>query len=160
MKALVVYYSLEGNTKDTAEKVAAELQADLLEIRPKKAYPSKGAKKFIVGGKAAAFGEKPELMPYKTDLAQYDTVLLGTPVWASTYAPPVGTFLEENTLAGKTVGLFACEAGNGAEKCFEKIQKTAGVDVIKATMVLIDPMKKPKDANEAKIREFCKEMKR
>ena len=56
MKALVVYYSLEGNTKDTAEKVAAELQADLLEIRPKKAYPSQGAKKFIVGGKAAAIG--------------------------------------------------------------------------------------------------------
>ena len=158
MKAVIVYYSLEGNTKDTAEKIAAVTGADLLQIEPQKEYPKEGGKKFVWGGKAVVFGEKPALQSYHLDLDAYDTVMIGTPVWASSFAPPIRTFLSENEIKGKNVGFFACEMANGAEKCFEKMRKFAGVDSVKAQLVLIDPLKKGSKENEEKIRRFCEEM--
>ena len=59
MKTAVVYYSLEGNIHFVAEKVAKEIGADLVRLSPSKAYPDKGFKKFLWGGKAAAMKDKP-----------------------------------------------------------------------------------------------------
>ena len=50
MKTAIVYYSMSGNTKMVAEIIAKELSADLIEIKPVKDYPDKGARKFIWGG--------------------------------------------------------------------------------------------------------------
>ena len=47
MKAIIVYYSMSGNVKQTAERIAAETGADMLALHPVKAYPDKGAKKFF-----------------------------------------------------------------------------------------------------------------
>ena len=44
MKTLIVYYSLEGNTKWAAEKLVARLDADTLRLVPRTAYPDKGFK--------------------------------------------------------------------------------------------------------------------
>jgi len=62
----------------------------------KKAYPNRGAKKFLWGGKSAVMREKPKLLPYEFKAEQYDTVIMGTPVWASSFAPPIRTFVQEN----------------------------------------------------------------
>ena len=64
MKSLVVYYSMSGNVKQTAELISEVSGADLLALHPVKEYPSKGAKKFIWGGKSALMGDKPKLQPY------------------------------------------------------------------------------------------------
>ena len=47
MKTAIVYYSMHGNIRYVAKKVADELGADLIELVPKKAYPDKGMIKFI-----------------------------------------------------------------------------------------------------------------
>lgn len=39
-KVLVVYYSWGGNTRVVAEKIKAQLGADLVEIVPETAYPT------------------------------------------------------------------------------------------------------------------------
>ena len=92
MKTAVVYYSLQGNIRYVAEKVSAKLGADLIELIPVKAYPDKGMKKFIWGGSAVTFKKKPELEPYSFNADDYDLVILGTPVWASGFTPPLRTF--------------------------------------------------------------------
>ena len=58
MKTAVVYYSLQGNIRYVAEKVAKETGADLIELIPVKAYPDKGMVKFIWGGSAVTFKKK------------------------------------------------------------------------------------------------------
>ena len=93
MKTAIVYYSMSGNTKYVADKIAEKLGADIIRIEPVKAYPDEGAKKFIWGGKSAVMGEKPVLQPYEFSLEKYDRIILGTPVWASTFTPPVRTFI-------------------------------------------------------------------
>ena len=96
MKTAIVYYSMSGNTKYVADKIAEKIDADIIRIEPVKAYPDQGAKKFIWGGKSAVMGETPALQSYEFSAEKYDRIILGTPVWASTFAPPIRSFLKEN----------------------------------------------------------------
>lgn len=61
MKSIVVFYSLEGNTRMIAQAIAKETGADLLELRPKQEIPKKGFRKFFWGGKSVVFREQPDL---------------------------------------------------------------------------------------------------
>ena len=63
MNTAVVYYSMSGNTAYAAKKIAAELGADLIEIKPEKQYPDKGFRKFFWGGKSAVMAEKRPRVP-------------------------------------------------------------------------------------------------
>ena len=96
MKIAIVFYSLLGNTKYAALKIADKLNADLVEIIPEKEYPNSGLKKFYYGGKSAVMGEIPPLKKYDFNIDNYDYIILGTPVWAGTFTPPIRTFINEN----------------------------------------------------------------
>ena len=156
MNTVIVYYSMSGNTDWTARALAAQLGAELLRIEPEKAYPDKGFRKFFWGGKSAVMAETPPLRPYVFDADRYDRVILGFPVWAGTFAPPLRTFLRDHapSLAGKRVAAFACQSGSGAEKAFARLQTALGRP-LDATLILIDPKTRPAPENDGKIREFC-----
>lgn len=155
MKTLIVYYSLEGNTEWAAGRIAERLGADALRIEPVKAYPDRGFRKFLWGGKSAVMSESPRLRPYEVRLADYGRVVLGFPVWAGSMAPPIRTFLRENDLSGLRVAAFACESGAGAERAFGKLKACLGVDALEAELILIDPKDKPSAENDGKIAAFC-----
>ena len=158
MKTIIVYYSLEGNTEDTAKRIAAELGADLLRLEPEKAYPSSGFKKFFWGGKSAVMAETPKLSPYAFDASACDRVVLGFPVWASNVAPPIRTFIKENRLDGRRIAAFACQSGAGAEKAFAKLKAALGIEALEAELILIDPKTRPSEENDRKLRQFCSKL--
>lgn len=155
MKAIVVYYSLEGSTKYVAEKIAQGTGADILRLEPVKEYPKGNMSKFFWGGKSVVFGEKPKLAPYCFAKEDYDYIIIGTPIWAGSFTPPVKSFLSENDLSGKNIALFACHAGGGAEKCFSKLRKELTDCNITSVLSLIEPGKNKKEENVIKIEEFC-----
>ena len=126
MKILIVYYSLEGNTKFIAEQLKEKLNADLLELKPVKAYPARGAMKFVAGGFAATVSAAPKLQPYTCNLKDYDFIILGSPVWNSRITPPLNTFLKNENLRGKAVAMYACHGGGGAEKLFVSTEEKVG----------------------------------
>ena len=148
MKTLIVYYTLEGNTHYAAKKIASELGADVLRIKPVRIYPRKGFRKFFWGGKSAVMAETPELAPYEFDSS-----------WAGNVTPPIRTFIKENDLSGKHIAAFACQSGAGAEKAFEKLKAALGIGELEAELVLIDPKAKPDPMNDEKIRGFCGKLK-
>ena len=156
MKTTVVYYSMSGNTKMTAEKIADKLSAALTEIRPVKEYPSEGFRKFIWGGKSAVMGEKPELEPYGFD-TDCELIILGSPVWASNIAPPLRTFISENgeALKNKRIAVFLCYSGGGADKALSKLKAALGTEGFEAQLALIDPKDRPSHDNDRMISEFC-----
>ena len=160
MKNLVVYYSLEGNTKSVAEKIKEKTGADLLCLVPKKAYSNKGFAKFLWGGKSAIMAERPELEKYDVNPAEYDRIVFGFPVWASNYTPPLRTFIEENkeALKGKKLAAFACQAGSGGEKALAKLAKSLDISTFEQSAVFIDPMAKRTDETDAKIDAFIGEV--
>ena len=157
MKAIIVYYSLEGNTKLIAEKLADLIGADLLELVPKKAYPTGNVSKFFFGGKSAVMSESPELEPYNTDISEYDTVIFGTPVWASRCAPPIRSFLENNSISGKRAAAFACASGKSAGRAFNQIEELSQCKLA-ATELFIDPKRGRDSSIEEKLAELKKKL--
>ena len=157
MKTAVVYYSMFGNTEYTAEKIAAQLEADLIRVEPEKAYPTKGLWKFLVGGKAAASKATPALKPYQFAAQDYDCVVIGMPVWASSVTPPINTFVKENleALQGKKIAAFVSSKGGGPEKALEQLRLALGIEDFAAQLSLIEPKGKPDRGNDLRISAFC-----
>lgn len=161
MKTAVVYYSMSGNCEYAAKKIAAQLNADTVRLEPEKGYPDSGFKKFFWGGKSAIMGESPALKPYLFDADKYERIVFGFPVWAANPAPPLRTFIRDNSelIRGKKMAAFACQSGSGAEKALEKLRKMLEIEAFEAELILIDPAAKPDPQNEAAISDFCAKFK-
>ena len=158
MKAIVIYYSLEGNTKFVADKISKDIGADTLRLEPVKEYPKGKVSKFIWGGKSVTFGERPKLQPYQFNVNDYDVIIIGTPIWASSFAPPIKTFLSENDLSNKKIALYACGMGDNAEKCFSKLKSEISNPIVIVTLVLVEPYVKQTKDNDAKLEIFCNKL--
>ena len=157
MKTAVVYYSMSGNTARIAEEIAKRVNADLIRLVPQKAYPDKGFKKFLWGGKSALMGDRPALEAY--DFAdEYDLVVLGAPVWAGTFAPPIRTFLSENNgkLSSSRFASFVCLGGKNAGKTFEKLKKELPSPDFVATESFSD--EEDESVIAKKLDDFCKKI--
>ena len=111
MKTLIVYYSLSGNTKYIAEMIQKEIGGDFVQIDT--VTPYTGDYNAIVnqGNDEVNRGFMPKLKPLNINFADYDTIVIGTPVWWYTYAPAVKTFLKDADLSGKTVYPYATNGG-------------------------------------------------
>ena len=159
MRTAIVYYSMSGNTQYVAEKIAEKLSADIIRIESVKEYPNQGAQKFFWGGKSAIMGEKPKLQPYECNLEKYDRIIIGTPVWASNFAPPIRTFIHENrSISDKKIAVFTCFSGGGAEKAIDKMKKYIGVEKFEAELILVDPKENVKEEDDRKMEAFCSEL--
>lgn len=142
-----------------AEKLAGELHADLIPLTPVKKYPMGTFSKYFWAGKSAFFREAPKLEEYRFDTEMYDAILFGTPIWASTFAPPLRTFLRANRLTGKKVAFFASCSGGSADKCFEDLRKEAPGSIVLDTLRLIDPTKSNKPEEVRRLVDFCAKLK-
>lgn len=111
MKTLVAYYSLGGNTKSVAEKVARSLRADVIEIKTVKEYPDDYDVLLSLGEKEVASGYIPALRPVEIDWDKYEAVLLGTPVWWSSFAPAMRKFISNYKWKGRVVYPFVTHGG-------------------------------------------------
>lgn len=111
-KALVLFYSQTSNTKAVAQEIATKLGADMEEIVPVELYDGDFQATIERGKKELDEGNYPEIQPLKANVADYDVVFIGYPVWFGTYAPPIFTFLAQVDLSGKKVVPF-CTFGSG-----------------------------------------------
>jgi len=111
-KMLVLYYSQTGNTKAVAEEIANKLGADIEEITMVDPYDPDFQATIDRCMKEREQDILPTINPVKADLANYNVIFLGYPVWFGTYAPPVITFLKDADLSGKKIVPF-CTFGSG-----------------------------------------------
>lgn len=111
-KVLVLYYSQTSNTKQVATEIATRLNADIEEIVPVQPYDGEFEATIQRCMKEREEGILPEIKPLTSDLAKYDVIFIGYPVWFGTFAPPVGAFLSQVDLSGKKVVPF-CTFGSG-----------------------------------------------
>jgi len=121
---LVVFYSRTGTTKKLAGQVAAELGADLEEIVDRKSR--RGPVGFVVGAKDALMKSMPEIDDPVRDPADYDLIVVGTPVWAGTMAPAVRTWLSRHEAALKKVAYLITAGGSGVQGTVKAMDELAG----------------------------------
>ncbi|MFH2137374.1 MAG: flavodoxin [Candidatus Omnitrophota bacterium] len=155
MKKIVVFYSLEGNTRLIAENIAKTVNADILELKPKKEIPAKGFMKYVWGGRAAMMKTKPELLPLDKDIQNYEVIFIGTPVWAWTYAPPLNAFFTAHPIANKKIALFCCHGG-GKGNIFDKLKQVLPGNQILGEIDFQDPSKRNTENNLKKAKDWAK----
>ena len=158
MKTLIVYFSLEGNTKWAVEQIAARLSTDTMALVPKNAYPDKGFKRFLWGGKSALMRETPDLEPHKVDITQYERIIFATPIWAGTFAPPLRSFIQSEDLTGKAFAFVACSGGGSPDKAFASLKALLNITGDVPTLGLVDPKFRPSAENEAALKVFCEKL--
>ncbi len=118
-KSVIVYYSQTGTTAKVAEQFIANVNADVIELKCEVPYPDDYQATIAESRDECMNSTGRALVQAKFDLAQYDTVYIGYPIWYGTYAPPIVTFVKENDLAGKNVVLF-CTYGSGGRLASER----------------------------------------
>jgi flavodoxin len=132
-KVLVAYYSRSGNTKRIARAIATALEADVEEIRDPTGRS--GVLGYLRSGLEASASMLVALDHPRRDPADYDVVVVGTPVWAMSVSSPVRTYLWHERARLPSVAFFATLGGMGAERAFEQMKRVAGHTPIAALAV-------------------------
>ena len=121
-----------GNTKIVADYISEIAGSDQFEIVTHK-YDGMPYNPLIKLAKEEA--QNGELPPYEgtvPDLAKYDTVFIGGPVWWGTYPQVMFTLFKDINLDGKTVIPFTTHEGSGLANCVEDVKEAfPGANVTK-----------------------------
>lgn len=114
-KILVAYFSTRGATASKAMAIAEAANADLYEIKPAKPYTDEDLDWHNKESRSSVEMQdptfRPELANKDANIAEYDTIFLGFPIWWYTAPAIIHTFLESYDFSGKTIILFATSDG-------------------------------------------------
>ena len=128
-KRLVAYFSAGGVTKKVAEMVAEAAGCDLYEITPRVPYTTADLnwmdKKSRSSVEMSDKTIRPEIAGAKIDIAAYDEILIGFPIWWYVAPTIINTFLESHDFTGKKIILFATSGGSGFGKTVKELQPSA-----------------------------------
>ena len=131
-KILVAYFSWSENknTQNLANQIKQGIGADIFEITPVKAYSTNFDDCVAQAQKEIDSNFKPEIKGAVENFDSYDIIIVGSPIWCGTIAPPVATFLSKYNFSGKTVLPFVTFGGGGPGKSMEDIKNLCPKAVI------------------------------
>lgn len=151
-KTLVAYFSATGTTKQLAKTAASALKADLFEIEPAQKYSAADLDWHDKKSRSTIESNDPKSRPAiakKTDLAQYDTVVVAFPIWWYNAPKIIYTFMESYDFAGKKIALICTSGGSGLGRTTGDIRK-----VISPKADLRGGDRFDSDASEAELQKF------
>lgn len=128
-KKLVAYFSASGTTKKAAERLAKVAGADLFEIKP--AVPYTDADLNWMDKKSRSSVEmndpssRPEISERISNMADYDTVFIGFPIWWYVSPRIINTFVESYDFSGKTIVPFCTSGGSGIGSSASNLEQLA-----------------------------------
>jgi len=152
-KALVTYFSASGVTAAVASRLAKAIEADIFEIKPKVPYSSADLNYVnpLTRCNREKIGRKD--VPVEgvvENMAEYDTIYLGFPIWYGIAPNVVQTFLKGYDLSGKKIVVFATSGGSRIGKMAEKLRPFIGTaEVVKAQVI-------PASATEGQLKKWAK----
>ena len=120
-KVLVTYFSASGVTRSVAQNIADSIGADLFEIRAKQPYTEQDINWHDKNSRSSIEmnykSSRPEIEVPISKLDEYETILIGFPVWWYTAPTIINTFIESLDLSGKTLIPFCTSGGTGISGC-------------------------------------------
>ena len=122
MKKLFIYYSLTGNGDIVAEKMS-ELGYEIRKVISKRRMPKVLFFRIMTGGFLAAINAKDKLVDYDADVADYDEIVIGSPIWNGKFPPAVNAVLKLTDLANKKLTFVLYSGSGSGPKAKERIQK-------------------------------------
>lgn len=122
-KTLIVYYSYTNNVERIVTELRSQIEADVVEIEPAEKGLDYAADNYAIGSAQIAAirnnpnaaSSYPPIDPVNVNLADYDCIIIGAPLWWSNMAAPMQTFLFNYgaQMAGKKIGLIVSSASSG-----------------------------------------------
>ena len=157
MKTLVAYFSASGVTANVAKLLAEAAGADLFEIKP--AVPYTNADLNWMDKKSRSTVEmqdkrsRPAIAVPCSNLADYDTIFVGFPIWWYVAPTIINTFLESGDFSGKKIVLFATSGGSGFGKTAAALKKSLSPDAALVEGKLLNTGLSPAD-----LRAWCQSL--
>lgn len=122
-KTLVVYYSYTNNVHAIISELTRQIEADVIRIEPAEKGLDYAANNYAIGSAQISAirnnpndaSSYPAIDPTDVDIADYDCIIIGAPLWWSNMAAPLQTFLFQHgaEMAGKHIGLIVSSASSG-----------------------------------------------
>ncbi len=152
-KKLVAYFSASGTTARVAKNLANAAGADLYEIKPAVAYTKADLNWMDKGSRSSVemrdSSSRPALADTDANIAEYDTIFIGFPIWWYIAPTIINTFLEAYDFSGKKIVLFATSGSSGFGKAVASLQPSApNAEIIEGEILNGDP-------DEKKLRAFA-----
>ncbi len=127
-KKLVAYFSASGVTARLAHTLTKAVGADLFEIQPKQLYTDKDLDWRNENSRSSVEMKdktsRPQIANSVENIAQYDTIFVGFPIWWYVAPTIINTFLEQYDLSGKKIIPFATSGGSGMGKTNSELQNS------------------------------------
>lgn len=138
-KTLVAYFSASGVTGCVARTLSDCLNADLYEIVPAVRYTdadldwrnSNSRSSLEMKDKSS----RPEIVDSPVSISDYDTILVGFPIWWYIAPTIINTFLEKHDFSGKRVIVFATSGGSGFGKTVDSLKDSVPGAIIEEGML-------------------------
>lgn len=154
MGCLLVSYSLTGHVQFLCEKIVSRLGCDWLPVAVKRPYPTQGFAKFYRGGRDSTFHWPVRLATPLPDVSSFSTLIIATPVWASTVSTPIDSLLRKIDLSQKKVYLVISCSGGDTQRCKSRMLKLAKGCAYQGSFLSIDPKEESWD-REGQLEAFC-----
>lgn len=154
MKSLVVYYSRTGNAKFVAQTIPEQLESEIEEIKDLKSR--EGTLGWISAGRDATQGKQAQIAETTKNPADFDLIILGTPVWAWSPTPAIRAYIAKNNLAEKKVALFFTldnKPRQAIEKTKALMPNATFIGELAVTKALAN-----KEETQKKVAEWCKSL--
>ena len=139
-KTLVVYFSASGTTRKIAEMIAEVGDFSLYEITPKELYTSDDLNWMNKKSRSSVEMSNKKIRPEITDtdahIKEYDTIILGFPIWWYVAPTIVNTFLEKYDFSCKKIVLFATSGGSGFGNTVKELKPSApGAEIVEGKLL-------------------------
>ena len=122
-KTLIVYYSYTNNVNSIVSELKKQIDADVVRIQPAEKGLDYAANNYAIGSaQISAIRNNPDdassypaIDPVEVEIADYDCIIIGAPLWWSNMAAPLQTFLFQHgkEMTGKHIGLIVSSASSG-----------------------------------------------
>ena len=126
-KQLIVYFSATGTTARAAQTIADVTGGTLYEIVPQQSYTSDDLDWNDRQSRSSVEMNNPQARPVlkdtKLDVAAYDVIFIGYPIWWNQAPRIINTFIESHDLNGKTLVPFATSGGSGISNSVRELRK-------------------------------------
>lgn len=135
-RTLVAYLTRSGNTRVIAETLQRALSADLFEIRPVRPYPADYEEHVAQATRERESSYEPPLAEGVDNMASYDEIYLGFPIWGEAAPQPIISFLKGHDLKAKVLRPFITHGGYGIGSALETLRENAAAARIAPPFVM------------------------
>ena len=110
-KTLIVYFSWGGNTRTVANHIHDLIGGDIVEVETVVPYPDTYEEVTQIAPGELESDYRPELKTKVENMDEYDTLIVGTPIWGGHLTPAMKSFLKNHDLRGKIIYPFVTNEG-------------------------------------------------